>query len=71
MWNIIVIIASVISISCLIYSEIQLRKSEKHIKELSKMIDEQILEHRRENQDLIKTLLDEKLKRCKKNKERK
>lgn len=40
-WNIIVIIASAISISCLIYSEIQLRQCEKLLDEINKMIDEQ------------------------------
>ena len=41
MWNIIVIIASAISISCLIYSEIQLRQCEKLLDEINKMIDDE------------------------------
>lgn len=39
-WNIIVIVGGIVSFSCIVYSEIQLRKLEKLLKELDKTIDE-------------------------------
>ena len=39
-WSIIVIVGGIVSFSCIVYSEIQLRKLEKLLKELDKTIDE-------------------------------
>lgn len=39
-WSIIVIVGGIVSLSCIVYSEIQLRKSKKLLKELEEMIDE-------------------------------
>lgn len=39
-WSITVIVGGIVSFSCIVYSEIQLRKLEKLLKELEEMIDE-------------------------------
>lgn len=66
MRNIIVIIASVISLSCLVYSDIQLKKCEKYLDEINEMIDEQKQECFKETENTLKQLMKEVLEEDKK-----
>lgn len=44
--SVIIIIASAVSIGCMIYSELMFRQCEKELKELNKILDQQIDEYK-------------------------